>query len=529
MASSSDREKVLSTRRDFIRQAACAAVGTAALTQTISDLRIINAAMAVQPAASDYKALICLFMSGGNDANNWIVPTDATGYGDYFNARNGTLALLQTDLQANNLQNAQGADYTDADGHTYGFHPASVGLRSLFNQGKLATLFNVGTLVYPLTKATYSANSVPRPPQLFSHSDQVTHWQTSLPDQPPLTGWGGRCADLLDAVNTSNGGKISLGVSLAGANTYEVGSNTSFYSVSTSGAVALALPGDKTGNVKTRQQMMRDLLGLSKTDPNLQFQAYSNVLDHSITTGSDLTSAISDTTNNPAYSYLNTNGATNFPNIVPLSGNAFSSNLMAQLKMVARLIEAGSRSVARNGLGMRRQIFFVNVGGYDTHTNQVGADPKTGSHSNLHAELSQSILAFYNGLLAIGGSTDPIQSNMQNRVTLFTASDFGRTLQSNGQGSDHGWGSHHIVVGGAVNGRQTFGKLPKLQVGGPDDTSTGRWIPTTSVDQYAAALAKWFGTDTNNGGTPIRLISDSDLSNTIFPNLGRFGAIPAIL
>jgi uncharacterized protein (DUF1501 family) len=514
----SDRQNVLRTRRDFIRQAACAAVGTTALTNTIGDLRIINAAMA-QTTASDYKALVCLFMNGGNDSNNFIIPTDTATYSDYSNARTSVLSLLSSDLAATNLLNANNDPYTDADGHTYSLHPACTALRSLFNQGKLATLFNVGTLVYPLTKASYTANIVPRPPQLFSHSDQVTHWQTSIPDQPPLTGWGGRCADLLDSVNTSNGAKISLSVSLAGANTFEVGSNTSFYSVSTNGAVSLALPSDQTGNVKTRQQMMRDLLGLGKTSPNLQFQAYSNVMDHAITTGSELTNAINDSTDNAAYSYLVTNGAANFPNITPLSGNAFSSNLMAQLRMTARLIEAGKRSVANGGLGMKRQIFFVTVGGYDTHTSQVNADTKTGSHSNLLAELSQSINAFYNALIAM---------NQTNEVTLFTASDFGRTLQSNGQGSDHGWGSHHIVVGGAVNGRQTYGKLPVLRIGGPDDTSTGRWIPTTSVDQYSAVLAKWFGTD-NSGPTPVRLLSDSDLSRTVFPNLGRFGALPAFL
>jgi uncharacterized protein (DUF1501 family) len=515
----SDRQKVLRTRRDFIRQAACAGVGTVALTGMISDLRIINAAMA-QSVASDYKALVCLFMNGGNDSNNFIIPTDAATYGDYTNARTSVLSLLQADLAANGLLDPTGQHpYTDADGHTYSFHPACVGLRNLFNQGHLAPLFNVGTLVYPLTKASYTANSVPRPPQLFSHSDQVTQWQTSVPDQPPLTGWGGRCADLLDSVNTSNGGKISLSVSLAGANTFEVGSNTSFYSVSTSGAVSLALPTDQTGNVKTRQQMMRDLLGLSKASTNMQHQAYGTVMDHAITTGSGLTTAINDTTNNPSYAYLNTNAAVNFPNITPLSGNAFGSNLMSQLRMVARLIEAGKRTAANGGLGMKRQIFFVTVGGYDTHTNQVLADTKTGSHSNLLAELSQSINAFYNALINL---------NMTNNVTLFTASDFGRTLQSNGQGSDHGWGSHHIAVGGAVNGGATYGKLPALRIGGPDDTSTGRWIPTTSVDQYSAVLAKWFGTD-NGGSTPVRLLSDSDLSKTIFPNMGRFGALPAFL
>jgi uncharacterized protein (DUF1501 family) len=272
--------------------------------------------------------------------------------------------------------------------------------------------------------------------------------------------------------------------------------------------------------------MIRDLLGLAKTHPNMQLRAYGNVMDHAITTGSELTNAITDTTNNASYSYLNSLDAAqipiNFPRIAPLSGANFTSNLMAQLRMVARLIEAGSRSTSLGGLGMKRQIFFVQVGGYDTHTSQVNADTKTGSHSNLLAELSQSVTAFYNAL---------IQMNMTEKVTLFTASDFGRTLQCNSQGSDHGWGSHHLAVGGAVNpdqAKRIYGKLPVLRIGGPDDTATGRWIPTMAVDQYSYGLAKWFGTD-HGGSSPVRILSDSDLEKTIFPNVGRFGARPAFL
>jgi uncharacterized protein (DUF1501 family) len=529
----SDRQKVLQTRRDFIRQAACAAVGTAALTNTIRDLRIINAAMA-NTTAGDYKALVCLFLAGGNDANNLIVPTDTATYNQYATARSSLLALLQSDLQANNLQNPGGTDYMDADGHTYGLHPAMVGVRNLFNQGKVAMMLNVGTLVYPLTKASYNAGVVKKPPQLFSHSDQVTQWQTSVPDQPPLSGWGGRCADLLDSVNQSNGGKISMSVSLAGANTFEVGSNTSFYSVSTTGAVSLTLPGT-SGQQTARQAAMQSILGYNVVDPNMQVRAYSGVLNHAIGTGVDLNSSINDSTNNLSYTYLNTNAATTFPVITRLEGTTFTSSLMGQLRMVARMIEAGSRSVAKGGLGMKRQIFFVQIGGYDTHTSQVNlADPKLGSHASLLAELSQCMTAFNNAIVQIGaagGSANPDQASLDQKVTLFTASDFCRTFQSNGQGSDHGWGSHHIIVGGAVNPDQNtriYGHLPQLIIGGPDDTSTGRWIPTMAVDQYASTLATWFGTD-NSGPTPVRLLSDSDIRNTIFPNLGHFGAPPAFL
>lgn len=518
-----ERELLKKSRRDFIRQAACAAVGTMSMTNTIRDLRIINAALAqTTSTAGDYKALICLFLNGGNDSNNLIVPIDNAGYTAYTTART-VLALPRDPGGSTNLLlplMSGSSLYTDAQGHNYGLHPAAAGMQNLFNTGKLAFSMNTGTLVYPLTKTQYTSKSVPQPPQLFSHSDQQTQWQTSVPDQPPLSGWGGRCADLLNTVNTSNGGLISMSVSTAGANTYEVGANTSLYSVSTNGAVALTLPADKSGNTKTRQQEMLDLIGVSEASTNLQHQAYSNVLGHAINTGAQLTSSINDTTNNTSYSYLVTNGATNFPKITPLSGAQFTSSLMQQLQIIARLIEAGNRPISKNGLGMKRQIFFCQIGGYDTHTAQfVSTDNTTGSHANLFSELSQSLVAFYNALVQMG---------LLNQVAVFTASDFSRTLASNGQGSDHAWGSHHFMMGGAVNGGQTYGKLSSMTVGGPDDTGTGRFIPSTAVDQYSASLARWFGTD-NSGSTPVRILADSDLYNTIFPNLGRFTGIPNMI
>jgi uncharacterized protein (DUF1501 family) len=509
----SDRALHFQNRRTFLRRTtrALAAAGL------LSELPFLPSASA-QGTASDYKALVCLFMAGGNDGNNWIVPTDAATYADYASARTPVLTLLQSDLQATNLLNSTNGNYVDSNGHTFSFHPACSGLRALFNSGKLAPAFNVGPLVYPTTRAQYLDNSVALPLDLFSHPTQTRHWHTSLPDQSPLTGWGGRCADLLEAVNTNNGGQIPMCVTLAGANLWQAGSTNAIYSVSTAGVVALALPADKAGNVKTRQQMMLDLVALGKADANLQVRAYSSALNDGITTGALFTAAINDSSDNQSYSYLVTNGATNFPKVTSLSGNTFTSNLMQQLQMAARVIEAGRRTVAQGGLGMKRQIIFVQVGGYDTHTNQAKADTKTGAHSDLLAELSQSITAFYNAL---------INMNATNNVTLFTASEFGRSLQCNGGGSDHGWGNHHILVGGAVHGGTTYGTFPTLRIGGPDDTANGRWIPTTSVDQYASVLAKWFGTD-NGGQTPVRLLSDSDLA-MIFPYLSRFGTPPAFL
>ena len=226
------------TRRDFLRRAACAAVGTAAMTSAIRDLRFMNAAVAQSNIGpNDYKALVCIFLQGGNDSNNLIIPTVASEYNNYAAIRTQVLAIPQSSL-LNLVIPGTSNPYFDSAGHSFGLHPACPELAQLFAEGKLAALINTGTLVYPLTRVQYQSGAYAKPPQLFSHADQVTQWQTSIPDQPPATGWGGRCADLLNSVQP--GAPISLSVSLAGANTFEVGNIISQYSVSTSGAIALS-------------------------------------------------------------------------------------------------------------------------------------------------------------------------------------------------------------------------------------------------------------------------------------------------
>jgi uncharacterized protein (DUF1501 family) len=484
-------------RREFIRQAACAAVGTAAMSCAIRDLRFMNAAVA-QSNISDYKALVCIFLAGGNDSNNLVIPTAASEYNNYATIRTPVLAIPQSSLLP--------ISALVKDGHGYGLHPCCSQLQSLFGQGRLAILFNTGTLIYPLTKALYNSTPTKRPPQLFSHADQVTQWQTSVPDQPALTGWGGRCADLLNAVQP--GAPVSLSVTLAGANTFEVGNAVSQYSVSTSGAVALQ------GVSGTRLQALTNILGLPY--PNLQASAYAGVANHSINSGTLLNTAIlhtADPVTTPPSQFWTTPfpGSGTFQVTTPTSGAKFNSSLGPQLKMIARLIEAGHRAAASGGFGMRRQIFFCQVGGYDLHSGQTdqpaGGSVLNGAHANLFAELSQCLNAFQSAMDQIGTlHGDP---SFSQRVTAFTCSDFGRTFPGNGQGSDHGWGSHHLIMGGAVHGQQTYGTFPTLTVGGPDDTNTGRWIPTIACDQYFATLATWFGVDTSN-------------LTTVFPNLGRF-------
>jgi len=478
------------TRRDFLRQAACAAVGTAAMTSAIRDLRFMNAAVA-QSNINDYKALVCIFLAGGNDSNNLIIPTIQSEWDTYATIRGANLAIPLSGAPYNVLPISP----LNSDGHGYGFHPACPELVTLFGEGKLAPIFNTGTLVYPMTRAQYTSNLIKRPPQLFSHSDQVTQWQTSIPDAPPLTGWGGRCADLLNSVQPT--APVSLSVTLAGANTFEVGNVVSSYSVSTSGAIALA------GVTGTRLNTLSNMLGLPY--PNLQTKAYADVSKHAIATGSLLNNAIAATS---AANYF----TTPFPGnvIQPTQGNTFGSSLGPQLKMIARLIEAGHRA-APGGFGMKRQIFFCQVGGYDLHTNQTAGSDNIlvtrGAHANLLAEVSQCMFAFQRAMEQIATAHgDP---NFAQRVTSFTSSDFGRTFPTNGLGSDHGWGSHHLIMGGAVKGQRTYGKFPTLAINGPDDTSTGRWIPTTACDQFFATLATWFGVDNSN-------------LSTVFPNVGRF-------
>jgi uncharacterized protein (DUF1501 family) len=304
------------------------------------------------------------------------------------------------------------------------------------------------------------------------------------------------------------GAPISLMVSLAGANTFEIGNIIQQYSVSTSGAISLSMPGTPSGGASTnRLPTLMNILGLPYT--NLQSQAYAGIAEQAINTSTLLNNAISNTAAANYWTNLNSlTSVTGFPTKItpPEGGAAFTSTLSPQLQMVARLIAAGSTAAASGGFGMKRQIFFCQVGGYDLHTGQTNFSNNNpdnvliGAHTNLLAELSQSMYAFQRAMEQLG---------LSDNVTSFTASDFGRTFPSNGQGSDHGWGSHHLILGGAVNGQRTYGQFPALTINGPNDTSTGRWIPTTAIDQYFATLATWFGVDAGN-------------LSTVFPNIGRF-------
>jgi uncharacterized protein (DUF1501 family) len=503
------------SRRSFLRRVAPSVAAAAAATHTLRDFQLINSAVASEPI-TDYKALVCIFLNGGNDANNWFIPTIASEYASYASIRTPVLAIPNTD---GSPATALALNPLNSDGHSYGIHPACPELQNLFNTGKMAVVYNVGTLVYPLTKAQYVANSPPRPPQLFSHSDQVSQWQTSLPDQPPSTGWGGRVADVMDYANGTPS-PLSLCITLAGANTFEVGGVVQQYAVSTSGVTTLNTfsPG-----ASARTAALNSILNLNRTQsPNWLVNNYAGALADSLATGSALSAGLNASQMASYWSTVSNWSSTGTlhqvttPNTSP--PRVVTSGLMSQLRMVARIIEASYRAAdVSGGLGMKRQIFFCEVGGFDTHTNQTGAsntEPTSanvivGAHADLLANISQSMNRFYNAMNAIGVTyNDP---NFTSRVTAFTGSDFGRTFPCNSLGSDHGWGNHQIVVGGAVQGQRSYGKWPVLTVNGPDDTSTGRWIPSTAVDQFSATLAKWFGVSTSNMAQ-------------VFPNLSRFSA-----
>jgi uncharacterized protein (DUF1501 family) len=446
------------SRRQFLRGSVCAAVGMTSLAATAFDLRRIAAAA---PLDGDFKALVCVFLYGGNDSNNVLVPR-GTDYAAYAAAR-ANLALPQAGLRAI-------APLSGGDGRQWGLHPNLSGVQSLFAQQRLALVANVGPLVAPVTRAEYLAGTAALPPQLFSHSDQTMHWQTSIPDQPGRSGWGGRTADLLHTLNTN--AQVAMSMSLAGNNTFQIGTAVTQYQVSPGGSIGLGWYYD--GNEWNHPPSIAIRKLMARSYGNLFQKGYRDVFQRALDQDRVLAGALDAA---PPI-------ATVFP----------ETDLGEQLRMIARLISV------REALGLRRQIFFCAAGGYDLHDSQVGATAQVGAHADLLAELDGALSAFYSSTVELG---------VANEVTSFTASDFGRTYVSNGEGSDHGWGAHHFVMGGAVAGGRFYGQAPTLDVDGPDDSGEGRWIPTISVDEYSATLAKWFGVSSGNLGL-------------VFPNLGRF-------
>ncbi|WP_198088272.1 DUF1501 domain-containing protein [Variovorax sp. E3] len=457
------------TRRAFLRRA-----GHLAMAGTAMPFAINLAAMgeaAAQGAPGDYKALVCVFLYGGNDYANTLVNCDGVNYGKYNTIR-GAIALPLGGLAATELS----PTVPLANGFKYALNPAMTGLSTLFGEGSMAVQLNVGPLIKPLTRAQFNGNNrkdFPIPPKLFSHNDQQSVWQSSSPEGSTI-GWGGNIGDIALSQNAGPGALFTC-ISVSGNTVFLSGDEALQYQVGTGGAVRIESVSTASGNVYGSSSVKAAMRELAQ-------QARGHTLENEY---NKVTKRATDAEGKVTIA-IKANDLTGFP---------ATNNLGDQLKMVARLIRG------RADLGVKRQVFFVSMGGFDLHDD---IDTKQG---DLMGRVSSAMTAFQRQMESAG---------LAKSVTAFTASDFGRTLSSNGNGSDHGWGSHHFVVGGAVKGKALYGTPPPVSVGNTsadDDqwhVGQGRLLPTTSVDQYAATLARWFG------------VPDADL-NAILPNLKNFG------
>ena len=525
------------TRRKFLAHTGAASMGAIGMVNTLAHLKLMQGALAQTGGGTgDFKALVCIFLNGGNDSNNLFIPATGPARAAYDSARPFNPATSRgVGVPVANLNRVQPdnlpADYEMSSGYhagtdPFGFHARGRQFKEMFDAGDMAVLCNVGTLTYPgITRATYGSSD--RPPQLFSHSDQQKQWQSSVPDAPFTSGWGGRVADLLNPVHNPSEGSVSMNVSIAGVNSFMVSATgqVSPYVMNSGGVVGLSGYGTRYANAlldttdpvfdptnyKTTDQGKR-LKALEQvlqmTHDSLLDNGYNGVVHSARYTEGLVGEALAATDPNAGGTSLDshfTNAYSEFNADQPGGANATGS-FANQMKMVARLI-AGHQAVGNN-----RQIFFVQLGGWDTHLAQnSGATLITGTpagHNSLMGNLSCGIKGFSDAMKALG---------LWDNVLAFTASDFNRTFNPNKTvddltaGTDHAWGGHALVAGGQVRGKKIYGKFPLLTVnGGIDATGNrGRWIPQTSVDQYASVMARWMG------------IGNSEIS-AIFPNLSRF-------
>jgi uncharacterized protein (DUF1501 family) len=459
--------KINASRREFLRTSAKLSVaGTAAPFA----LNLAGIGAAAAQTASDYKALVCVFFYGANDHNNTIIPVDTESYNRYKAARP---SIVRPPEDVIPLTPAVALTGKNA-GRQFGLAKELGLLKALWDNKKLAVVANVGTLVRPTTKLEFlnPTTSTELPPKLFSHNDQQSVWQSGV-GEGALTGWGGRMGDLFASGNSSypqNSNTIFTCTSATGSAVFLAGQSVGGYQVSPNGSVRI------TG-------ISNSLFGSSSASATLERiikrgggsyigQDLAVTTSNSISADIALTAAL---------------GELQFPLSVELADNG----LAAQLRIVANMIRVQST------LGMKRQVFFVGLGGFDTHDDQLEDQPI------LHGIVAEALAYFQ-------ASIDSIPNNTANKVTTFTASDFGRTLTSNGDGSDHGWGSHHFVMGGAVDGQKYYGTFPEMGVGNDDEVGSGRLLPSTSVTEFAATLARWFG------------VSESDLRDTVLPGITNF-------
>jgi uncharacterized protein (DUF1501 family) len=475
------------SRRHFLRTASLlgAATGPAAapLALSLAGLASLAQAQTQNPSSANaaattvtsnpYKALVCVFLNGGNDANNWVVPTDIIGYGEYLRARS-SLALPSTGLLP-----MSGIDGKLGSGRSFGMAPVLAPLHQLYENRRLAVLANIGTLDWPLTRAEFQAD-LKLPSRLFSHNDQQNAWQAMGPEGV-RSGWGGRLADALMAANAQ---PTFTTVSASGNAVFLAGQTVQQYQVGLGGPTGVqGLTGTSLlGSSTAKAALQRVLVG---SNSNSWERDYSRLMQQSLDAEAALRTGLAQVTV-PAPSSL--------VQALPGGGTYQPSTdgLARQFHVVARII------AAQAAMGMQRQVFMVTLGGFDTHANQLK------NHANLSHRVAQAMAYFDTTLQALG---------MGDNVTTFTASDFGRTLVSNGDGSDHGWGSHHLVMGGAVRGGTVYGRMPGIALATPEDLGGGRMLPSMAVAQLAGRLGSWMGVPTAQ-------------LNVAIPTLSRFDAAP---
>ncbi|MGA7858676.1 MAG: DUF1501 domain-containing protein [Terracidiphilus sp.] len=434
------------------------------------------AAMAQSSGTSDYRALVCVFLQGGNDGHGTVIATDPDSFSAFTQARSGApgLAYPMADLLPIILKTPQ-------SGRTFGLNPALIGVQNLFNAGRAAIVANTGTLITPATKAQVNANSVPLPASLFSHFDQTAAWQAiaSNGGSAEHVGWGGAVADLIESMNSNS---MFTCISTAGIALFLSGQTSFQLNVTSAGPIPISGLSQPLFGQTAGSNALASILTADET--NLFAKEYEVVVNRStqaqaLLASSMLTAGPDGIPNPPQY-------------LDPMTNKLADNPLAGSMQTVARII--GGKS----GLGVSRQIFYVQLGSFDTHDGQAP------QHARLLTQLGQA-LEYFDGVMTTLGMGD--------QVTTFTASDFGRTLTCNSDGTDHGWGSHHFVVGGAVQGQDMYGTYPVVGANQANDVGAGRLIPTISVDQYAGTLARWFG------------LSDGQIRQ-VFPNFGNFGSNP---